>query len=276
MFDGRSCLVGVGIDISDRMRIQGEREKRFRAEEADRIKSSFLATMSHELRTPLNSIIGFTGVVLQELAGPLNPEQAKQLGMVRASARHLLDLINDVLDISKIEAGQLEVRAEPFALADSVESVISSVKPFAERKGLAMAVHLSPELEEMTSDKRRVEQILINLLNNAIKFTERGGVTLTVEAVAAYQPTADTPPVAAVRLCVKDTGLGIKPADLASLFRPFQQLDSELSRRHDGTGLGLAICRRLAELLGGEISVASEWQRGSEFTVIIPSSPLRK
>lgn len=263
-------LAGTIHDITDRTRIEAEREKRHRAEAADRIKSAFLATMSHELRTPLNSIIGFTGTVLQGLAGPLNPEQTKQLGMVRTSARHLLELINDVLDISKIEAGQLEVRAERFDLTAAVERVTASVRPLAEKKGLALTATVPPELQEMVNDRRRVEQILLNLLNNAIKYTDRGAVTLTAEPVATLRLAPDAPPVDAVRLRVTDTGIGIKPADLASLFQPFRQLDTGLTRQHEGTGLGLAICRRLAGLLGGEISARSEWQHGSEFTVILP------
>ena len=236
-----------------------------RAEAADRIKSAFLATMSHELRTPLNSIIGFTGIVLQGLAGPLTPEQSKQLGMVRGSARHLLELINDVLDISKIEAGQLEMRPAPFALPELIERAVGTVRPLADKKGLTLTAVMPPELGEIVSDRRRVEQILLNLLNNAIKFTDRGGVTLTV--------TLSGEPQAAVRLCVADTGIGIKAPDLATLFQPFRQIDTGLARLHEGTGLGLAICRRLATLLGGEITAASEWGRGSEFTVILPLRP---
>ncbi len=234
-----------------------------RAEAADRIKSAFLATMSHELRTPLNSIIGFTGIILQGLAGPLNPEQTKQLGMVRGSARHLLELINDVLDISKIEAGQLEVRAEAFDLRASIERVVASVKPLADKKELSLTVKLPEGLGEMTSDRRRVEQVLINLLNNALKFTDRGGVTLVVELLA--QATGPK-----VRFRVQDTGMGIKPENLDVLFQPFRQIDTGLSRQHEGTGLGLAICRRLAVLLGGDIVVTSVWQQGSEFSVTLP------
>jgi PAS domain S-box-containing protein len=242
-----------------------------RAEAADRIKSAFLATMSHELRTPLNSIIGFTGIILQGLAGPLNAEQAKQLGMVRGSARHLLDLINDVLDISKIEAGQLEVRCEPFELPELIERVVATVRPQAEKKGLTLTVHVPPELGRMVSDRRRLMQILLNVVNNAIKFTDQGGVTLTAALVASKEPKAGAQ--VAVRFSVVDTGIGIKPEDLATLFQPFRQLETGLARHHEGTGLGLAICRRLASLLEGEITARSEWGKGSEFAVVIPLHP---
>ncbi|HRZ86748.1 MAG TPA: PAS domain S-box protein [bacterium] len=232
---------------------------RDRAEAADRLKSVFLATMSHELRTPLNSIIGFTGIILQELAGPLNAEQRKQLEMVRDSSRHLLALINDVLDISKIEAGQLEVKSEPFDVGASIKKVAGIVRPLAEKNGLVLRAEIAPEVGTLVSDPRRVEQILLNLLNNAIKFTERGGVTLTAEVMPG-----------ALRIAVADTGIGIKPEDLGTLFQPFRQIDTGLTRQREGTGLGLAICRRLAELLGGEIGVESEWGKGSVFTVVLP------
>lgn len=238
-----------------------------RAESADRVKSAFLATMSHELRTPLNSIIGFTGIILLGRAGPLNPEQVKQLEMVRGSARHLLALINDVLDISKIEAAQLEVTREPVAVRAAVEKVAGIVQPLAEKKGLALRVDLGREVDTVMSDQRRVEQVLLNLLNNAVKFTEQGAVTLRV--------WKETAPGSRERLHfqVRDTGIGIKPADLATLFQPFRQVDSGLTRQHEGTGLGLAICRRLAGLMGGEINVESEWGRGSVFTFTLPAEP---
>lgn len=292
VFDDLICLVGVGIDISEQKQAEhavrelneglerkvAERTAEIqtaivRAEAADRIKSAFLATMSHELRTPLNSIIGFTGIILQGLAGPLNPEQTKQLGMVRGSARHLLELINDVLDISKIEAGQLEVKADAFDLSVSVEHVVASVRPLADKKTLSLRVDVALGLGEMVSDRRRVEQILLNLLNNAIKFTEQGSVTLVVDRLPDYLPPGRASLQPAVRFRVVDTGIGMKPQDLATLFMPFRQIDSGLSRQHEGTGLGLAICRRLATLLHGEISAASEWTRGSVFTVLLPLSP---
>jgi PAS domain S-box-containing protein len=238
-----------------------------RAEAADLIKSAFLATMSHELRTPLNSIIGFTGTVLQGLAGPLNDEQRKQLEMVRDSARHLLALINDVLDISKIEAGQLEVSHEPFDLRASVMKIAGIVKPMADKKGLELRVSIAPEIDSLVSDPRRVEQVLLNLLNNAIKFTEHGAVSLTAEIAASGSEAQDSE----IHIAVTDTGIGIKAEDLGMLFQPFRQIDSGISRQHEGTGLGLAICQRLAELLGGRVEAASEWGRGSTFTLVLPA-----
>lgn len=291
MYEGQTCLVGVGIDISDRLKAEdalrqlnenlehlvAERTTELqaaviRAEAADRIKSAFLATMSHELRTPLNSIIGFTGIVLQELAGPLTAEQNKQLGMVQGSARHLLELINDVLDLSKIEAGQLEVRFEPFDLKASVARVMESMKPMAERKSIELNCELSQDLPtRVLGDKRRTEQILLNLLNNAIKFTDAGSVSLDVSQVPETDP-ADSATTARqlLHIRVTDTGIGIKADDLDNLFQPFQQVDSGLTRQHDGTGLGLTICRRLTDLMGGSITANSEWGTGSSFTVILP------
>ena len=235
-----------------------------KAEEADRLKSAFLAAMSHELRTPLNSIIGFTGILLQDMAGPLNAEQKKQLGMIQSSSRHLLSLINDVLDISKIEAGQLEIKEEPFDLRPLIVKITAGVRPLMEKKGLSLRVDIAPEIGFCVSDSRRVEQILLNLLSNAVKFTQRGMVTLQAEIVPgiASQPS--------ILISVSDTGIGIKSEDLTKLFQPFLQIDSGLSRQHEGTGLGLAICYRLTKLLGGEIHATSEWGKGSVFVLILP------
>ena len=229
------------------------------AESADRFKSAFLATMSHELRTPLNSVIGFSGILLRGLAGPLNAEQSKQLGMVCNSAEHLLALINDVLDLSKIEAGQLQLVIEPFDLRASIEKAAAGVRPQAAKKGLTLEVDIAPGVGAITSDRRRVEQVLLNLLSNGIKFTERGGVRL--EAAPGEER---------VVVRVSDTGLGIRDEDLDKLFKPFSQVDSGVNKRHEGTGLGLSICKRLVELLGGTIWVRSEWGAGSTFGFELP------
>ncbi|MFN2377509.1 MAG: CHASE3 domain-containing protein [Candidatus Binatia bacterium] len=241
-----------------------------RAEAADRVKSAFLATMSHELRTPLNSIIGFTGILAQGLAGPLNSEQAKQLGLVQGSARHLLALINDVLDISRIEAGQLEVRSEPVDVGSVVQRAGDAVRPLAEAKGLSFDVEVAPEVGTATSDERRIEQILLNLLQNAVKFTDQGGVILRAGVVEAGSEAGGALPGDRIRFAVEDSGIGLGAEDLGSLFEPFRQIDTGLSRQHEGTGLGLAICRRLAGLLGGTIEAASRRGEGSTFAFMLP------
>ncbi len=264
-------LVGVMEDVTtERAAKEALRQAKEAAEAADRIKSSFLATMSHELRTPLNSIIGFTGILLQGLAGPLNAEQGKQLGMVRDSARHLLALINDVLDISKIEAGELRVGCAPFDLARSIEKVTALIAPLAEKKHLALEISAAPDLGAMVSDERRIEQVLLNLLSNAVKFTDHGTVALRAERIDDFRPAGTLLPQAAVRLSVSDTGPGIRSEDMGLLFQPFRQVDSTLARKHEGTGLGLAICQRMVGLMGGTIEVRSTWGQGSTFTVTLP------
>ncbi|WP_237754285.1 ATP-binding protein [Geobacter sp. OR-1] len=232
---------------------------RDRAEAADRLKSAFLATMSHELRTPLNSIIGFTGILLQELGGPVNEEQAKQLNMVKNSANHLLSLISDILDISKIEAGQLKVVLEPFNLRDSILKEAQTIRPMAEKKGLGLSVEVADDVGLIASDERRVEQILLNLLSNAVKFTEQGCISVRCVREDGNYVTS-----------VTDTGIGIKAEDQEFLFQPFQQIDTGLSRKYEGTGLGLSICKKMAELMGGSIRVESSLGKGSTFTLILP------
>jgi PAS domain S-box-containing protein len=252
-------FVGTITDITERKKMEDLKAAVIRAESADKLKSAFLATMSHELRTPLNSIIGFTGILLQKLVGPLNSEQEKQLNMVQSSARHLLDLINDVLDLSKIEAGYVNITREVFDMADSVSKSLDKVRPLADKKGLKMTASVSPERIVICSDRRRVEQILINLLNNAVKFTDQGEVRLECTAEDGWLATR-----------VIDTGIGLKPEDITVLFRPFQQIDSGITRQYDGTGLGLSICKRFVELLGGQITVESEWGKGSIFSFTLP------
>ncbi|MDD5646906.1 MAG: PAS domain S-box protein, partial [Candidatus Bipolaricaulis sp.] len=259
--DGASvAAVGTSIDITERARaaqaLQWAKEK---AEAADRLKSAFLATMSHELRTPLNSIIGFTGILLQELAGPLNDEQKKQLSMVQTSARHLLALINDILDISKIEAGQMKVERAPFSFPELISEVVGVARPLAEKKGLDLLVDVAPHVGVLRSDRRRVGQILMNLLSNAVKFTASGQVRVRAALDGDWAIAS-----------VADTGIGMKKEDLATLFVPFQQVDSGLTRNYEGTGLGLSISKRLVTLLGGDIAVESEPGRGSTFTFRLP------
>ncbi|WP_418604670.1 PAS domain S-box protein [Hwangdonia sp.] len=237
---------------------QLEKEK-IKAQSADLMKSAFLATMSHELRTPMNSIIGFTGILLKEIAGPLNEEQKKQLEMVKNSGEHLLGLINDVLDISKIEAGKLKVSFYPFNYLSCLEKTIEFLLPQASKKGLDIKTEISSMDITLVSDERRIEQILLNLLSNAIKFSKTGTVLVKV---AVKDKTLVTQ--------VIDQGIGISKNDIIKLFMPFIQLEGGLSRNHEGTGLGLAISKNLIEKLGGSIHVESELGKGSNFTFKLP------
>lgn len=271
-------IMSVGTDVTEQRRSQeairelnvslesrvAERTKelavaRDRAESADRLKSAFLATMSHELRTPLNSIIGFSGVLSQGLAGPLTGEQSKQLGMVCSSAEHLLALINDILDLSKIESGQMRLVYEEFDAVVAVERVIAAMVPLAQRKGLTLNAVIAPQVGRIISDERRFRQVLLNLVANGIKFTERGQVVVRVSLTDAT-----------IVVRVEDTGIGIREDELEMLFRPFIQLDSGLTRKHEGSGLGLAICSKLTELLCGRIGVESVQGVGSAFSVELP------
>ncbi|MBT4035425.1 MAG: HAMP domain-containing protein [Candidatus Marinimicrobia bacterium] len=230
-----------------------------KAEESDHLKSAFLASMSHELRTPLNSIIGFTGILLQGMAGPLSEEQAKQLGMVKGSASHLLELINDILDISKIESGRIQVYDEAFKIDLLLVMAVSSLRPFAEKKGLRLRHNIETDLPKLYSDKRRLEQILLNLINNAIKFTDEGEIIVNCYVNEDF-----------LYIDVIDTGIGISEKDLETIFETFRQIDTGLDRVKEGSGLGLAISKKLAELLSGTIKVVSEPGVGSTFSVVLP------
>ena len=227
--------------------------------ELDELKSMFLASMSHELRTPLNSIIGFTGWLLMGMEGEINEEQEKQLGMVKHSANHLLDLINGILDISKIEAGKVDLSIETFSIAEVVDNIIDSILPLANDKGLEL-IHNIPEGLVICSDKQRVKQIVMNLIANAIKFTDQGYIKIDVKSLNNTN----------LEIIVSDSGIGMKKEDIEKLFRPFQQIDMSSTKKHEGTGLGLYLCKKLLNLLHGNISVKSQFGKGSEFKIIIP------
>ncbi|WP_306599901.1 MASE1 domain-containing protein [Geothrix sp. 21YS21S-2] len=230
-----------------------------RAQAADRAKSAFLSAMSHELRTPLNSVIGFTGVLLGGMAGPLQAQQEEPLRIVQRNGRHLLDLINDVLDLSKIEASEMRLAAQPYDLVQTLRESMETLAPAAASKGLDLLRDAFPEALPMTGDRRRVSQIFLNLLSNAVKFTDTGRVTVRIRLREAR-----------VDVEVQDTGPGIAAQDLHRLFREFEQLDEGLARRNEGTGLGLALSRRLARLMNGDILAESEAGRGATFTLSLP------
>jgi two-component system sensor histidine kinase/response regulator len=230
--------------------------------EASRMKSAFIANMSHELRTPLNAIIGFTGALLMKLPGPLTPDQDKQLNTIRTSARHLLSLINDILDVAKIEAGKVTLQVETIACNDLLAQTADTLRPLAAQKGLALTVELPPEQVRIDSDKRALTQIIINLINNAIKFTDTGSIKVALGRAHVEGETL-------TRFSVTDTGVGIKTGDQSKLFQAFSQLDSTSTRHAEGAGLGLYLCQNLANLLGGALSFSSEFGQGSVFTLTL-------
>ena len=236
-------------------------EKNAELERANKAKDSFLASMSHELRTPLNGIIGFAEFLADGKPGAVNNKQKEYLEDILNSGRHLLHLINDILDIVKIQAGKLELNPETFLLVDVIEEVRAGVLPLAQNKNIQVRVAIAPELRAVTLDEQRFRQILYNLLSNALKFTNDAG---NVEIRAASDGANS------FKLSVQDSGIGIKPEDMVRLFKEFEQLETGTSRRYDGTGLGLALTRRIVELQGGAIDVQSEAGKGSIFSVTLP------
>ena len=227
--------------------------------ELDRLKSEFLATMSHELRTPLNSIIGFTGILRQGLPGPVNAEQGRQLGMVHSSARHLLGLINDLLELSRLESGRMELHLERFSFASVVAEVAHTLQPLVEQKKLALETRLDDPALELETDRKKTFQVLLNLVNNAVKFTDQGWVRIESRTTAG-----------GVAVTVSDTGIGIQTDQLGRLFEAFRQVDGSARRVYEGTGLGLYLCRKLVTMLGGTIGVESVFGAGSRFTFTLP------
>jgi protein-histidine pros-kinase len=257
-------LVSSSIrDITERKRFERTlQEKNIELESASLAKDRFLASMSHELRTPLNAILGFTGTLLMKLPGPLTADQEKQLRTVQTSAKHLLSLINDLLDLAKIESGKVELHPEPLVCQSVIQEVAVALRPLADGKGLQFETTVPPQDMVVRSDRRALSQILLNLANNAIKFTEKGGVSLEI---VRRQEDGRT----LTEFNVTDTGSGIRPEDQAKLFQAFTQVDASLKRRHEGTGLGLHLSRKLAELLGGRITIRSEYGKGSTFTLVL-------
>jgi PAS domain S-box-containing protein len=277
--DGRGRLTGRVVilhEITEHKRIEAQMRSqnealvktnheleiaRNRAEEATRLKSQFLATMSHELRTPLNAIIGYSDIVLAGMTGDLTPEQRNYQERVLANAEHLLGLINDILDLSKVEAGRMEIARKPFNVASWLRDVEFQTKGLAEKKNLGLNVSLDPALPaNILGDSSRLKQIAINLLSNAVKFTDSGSVTLEV---CKGDDSTWT-------FAVTDTGIGIPPHMIDVVFDEFRQVDGTSRRAHGGTGLGLAIVRKFVITMGGSVRVNSEVGKGSIFTITLP------
>jgi len=232
-------------------------------EAASRHKSDFLASMSHELRTPLNAIIGYSEMLMEEEADLDRRDFVPDLQKIRASGKHLLALINDILDLSKIEAGKIELSPETFDIGGLIEDVASTVQPLIDKNANVLTIDRAGDLGAMYADITKVRQILYNLLSNACKFTERG--TITLYAIREHADGTDC-----LFLSVRDTGIGMTDEQMAKLFKPFSQADIQTARKYGGTGLGLAITKRFCEIMGGEIAVRSERGKGSMFTVRLP------
>jgi len=284
--DGRvERLAGTVQDITERKQVEvelrGAREhleeqvnrrtrdlvqSNLQLQELDRLKSQFLANMSHELRTPMNAIIGFSQLLHDGKAGgPMSAEQKEFLGDILDSGRHLLELINDVLDLSKIEAGRMEVAESTFSIDEVVVEVVQNVAASMSVKGLKLIRDIPPDLPPITTDRKKLLQILLNLAGNAVKFTDRGEIRICCRAAPGV-----------MRLSLSDTGIGMKPEELASLFQPFSQLDGGSQKRHEGTGLGLYLSQQLAHLIRADLTVESEYGKGSTFRLCVPTNHRRR
>jgi signal transduction histidine kinase/HAMP domain-containing protein len=259
----RTFAAQSALAIQNARLFQEIEEKGRQLEIADRHKSEFLASMSHELRTPLNAVIGFSEVLLERMFGEINPKQEEYLQDVLSSGRHLLSLINDILDLAKIEAGRMELEVTDFHLPQAIDNSVTLVRERAARRSIALDVAIDPELGEIKGDERKVKQVLLNLLSNAIKFTPEGG------RVDVHAGMVD----GVAEISVSDTGVGIAPEDHEAVFEEFRQVRTDYAKKHEGTGLGLTLSRRFVELHGGKIWVKSQLGQGATFTFTLPVKP---
>jgi signal transduction histidine kinase len=237
------------------------RRQAIELEQASALKSQVLAIMSHEFRTPLNAILGYTSMLLKGIAGPLAPPVERQISRVESNGRHLLTIISEILDISRIEAGRMPLQVSTFRIADVVSEVRAELEPIILRSKLTLTVTLDKGLRPVRTDRQKLKQILLNLLTNALKFTHHGSITISAKRVRGER---------AVAISVADTGIGIAPADQERIFEDFRQLDNSPTRAYGGTGLGLSICRRLAQMVNGRLTVESQPRKGSMFTLTLP------
>jgi PAS domain S-box-containing protein len=270
-------ILGTYQDITERK--QAEEQLQHTNQEllrATRLKDEFLANMSHELRTPLNAILGLTEGLQEQVYGSINDRQLKALQTVETSGNHLLELINDILNLAKIEAGQVELNYSSTSISYLCESSLNFIKQQAMKKQLQIDMHLQPNLPEMQLDERRIKQVLINILNNAVKFTANGGhikLEATKLSHVSEQTQEDTQDY--LQISITDTGIGISPENIQKLFKPFVQIDSALNRKYEGTGLGLALAKQIIELHGGKIGITSEIGIGSCFTIELPINHIK-
>ncbi|HBB30296.1 MAG TPA: histidine kinase [Cyanobacteria bacterium UBA8803] len=274
----------LGVAIERAQAQEHLRQVNEHLERASQLKSEFLASMSHELRTPLNSILGFADLLQRQTGGPMTPRQLSHVKAIQTSGQHLLDLINDILDLSKIEAGKADLELTSVSIPELCNHCLKMIQPRADKKRLALLLELDYRLQAAILDERRIRQILINLLSNAVKFTPEEGTVKLVGRLAygcelqkELRPDCSPVNCSTPYLCLEviDSGIGIPEDKLHLLFRPFQQVDSSLTRRHEGTGLGLALTKRLAELHGGTVSVESRENQGSTFRVWLPLTEIR-
>ena len=255
--------------LTERTKFTEELERdKVELQELDKMKSAFMANMSHELRTPMNTIIGYSEMLLDQVDGPLNEEQDKSLSRIRNSARHLLKLIDDVLNISKIESAKVKLDIRQLDVRKQIDSVLSSFEPLLKRKGLSLVEHVAEDLPPVFGDEEKIRQILASLLSNAVKFTQKGGITVSAAPSNSGVRSGKSPLF--LEICVADTGIGIKSEDLEKIFDKFVQIDFTLVRQYEGTGLGLSIAKGLVKLHKGSIWVSSVYGEGSKFCFTLP------
>ncbi|WP_342306496.1 PAS domain S-box protein [Methanolobus sp. ZRKC5] len=266
-FNDRKLIICICRDITEHKQDEEELLRaKLTAEEASMIKNEFLATMSHELRTPLNSIIGFSDILLDESFGKLNKLQSEYIYYILKSGKHLLAIINDILDLSKVEAGKMELYYEQFQASLIIDEIKMMLAPLAIKKNVHMGVKINSDIGTITADKTKLKQILYNLASNAIKFTpENGFVTIEAKNSGNF-----------IHFTIQDTGIGIDKKDMDKLFQPFKQLKTCINREYEGTGLGLAIAKKFIEMHGGNIRVMSVVGEGSSFIFMIPVEPMDK